>query len=138
MKKLLFIVFILSGLTSARGQKAPEMLKGSFSDDYGIRYVINDSVWAQLPKTKYHVIRWNTEGQYLIAKNDGNNPGEGGLYTRIDYMTFENMSPYLWGFCLSAFNAKDDKAAEAVMIADRKNPRKGCNGFPFSRMKKSD
>lgn len=117
---------------------APEGLTGTFSDDYGIKYSISDTLWTQHPKTNFHILKWNVEGQYLIARNDAANPGEGGLYTRIDFMRFENMEPFRWGFCLSSYNAPDDKAAEAVNIADRKNPRKGCNGFPFSRMKRTD
>ncbi|GAB3507649.1 hypothetical protein GCM10027442_12990 [Emticicia fontis] len=105
-------------------------------DDYKITYTINDTLWIQKPNAKYHIIKWNEKEQYLIARNDKNNPADGGLYTRIDYMTFENMQPFLWGFCLSAYNAKTEAEAEAVKIADRANPRKGCNGFPFSRMKR--
>ena len=135
---LLFCLFLASFALQAQQPelKAPEGLSGTFSDDYGIKYQISDTVWTQLPKTRFHILRWNTGGQYLIARNNAGNPGEGGLYTRIDYMRFENMEPYRWGFCLTSYNAPDDKAAEAVAIADRKNPRKGCNGFPFSRMKK--
>ncbi|WP_435353315.1 hypothetical protein [Emticicia sp. SJ17W-69] len=109
---------------------------GDFMDDYDIRYSINDSLWTQFPKAKYHVIKWNVEKQYIITKNDANNTSDKNLYTRIDYMTFENMPPYNWGFCLTTYDAQTSDAAEAVEKADRTNPRKGCNGFPFSRMKK--
>lgn len=137
MKKvyLLVVIYLLSIGTHAQ-TKAPEMLKGSFMDDYKITYTINDTLWTQKPNAKYHIIKWNEKEQYVIARNDKNNPSDGGLYTRIDYMTFENMAPFLWGFCLSAYNAETEAAAEAVKIADRANPRKGCNGFPFSRMKR--
>ncbi|MEP7377158.1 MAG: hypothetical protein ABI675_27400 [Chitinophagaceae bacterium] len=115
----------------------PHHLKGDFTDDYGIRYSINDSIWVQHPNIKYHIIRCNKKEQYLIARNDLQNPSEAGLYTRIDYMSFSNMAPWLWGFCLTAYNAKTDSLAETAAQADRKNPKKGCNGFPFSRMKKT-
>ena len=114
----------------------PEWATGNFEDDYGVRYSINDSVWTQLPKTKYHILKSNKEEQYLIARNGDKNPSEAGLYTRIDYMTFNNMEPFLWGFCLSVYNAKSDSLAETTYQADRQNPIKGCNGFPFSRMKR--
>lgn len=137
MKKLLLLLIgLLSSLYLLAQIKAPEMLKGNFMDDYKITYTINDSLWTQKPNAKYHIIKWNEKEQYLIARNDKNNQADGGLYTRIDYMTFENMQPFLWGFCLSAYNASTEAAAEAVRIADRANPRKGCNGFPFSRMKR--
>lgn len=137
MKNLSLIIFLISLSIGLQAQtKAPEMLKGSFMDDYKITYTINDTLWIQKPNAKYHIIKWNEKEQYLIARNDMKNPADGGLYTRIDYMTFENMNPFLWGFCLSAYNAKTETEAEAVKIADRANPRKGCNGFPFSRMKR--
>lgn len=136
MKKLLLVAILLLLFINLRAQtKAPQILKGSFMDDYKITYSINDTLWTQKPNAKYHIIKWNEKEQYLIARNDKNNPADGGLYTRIDYMTFENMAPFTWGFCLSVYNSQTEADAEAVKIADRANPRKGCNGFPFSRMK---
>lgn len=137
MKKITLIATLLLSFINLHAQtKAPEMLKGNLMDDYKITYTINDTLWIQKPNAKYHIIKWNEKEQYLIARNDKNNPADGGLYTRIDYMTFENMNPFLWGVCLSAYNAKTEAAAEAINIVDRANPRKGCNGFPFSRMKR--
>jgi len=51
-------------------------------------------------------------------------------------MDFENMVPYTWGFCLTAYDAINKEAAENIATTDRKNPRQGCNGYPFSRMRK--
>ena len=116
----------------------PSKLLGNFLDDYGIRYSISDTLWTQLPNIRYHIIRWNIEEQYLLARNDDKNPSEPGLYTRIDYMSFSNMEPYLWGFCLTVYNAANIEEARSKAKAERQNPRKGCNGFPFSRMKRSD
>ena len=113
----------------------PTHLKGRFKDDYGITYTINDTLWTQGKSSKYHILRWNIANQYLVAKNDTANPSDKGLYTRIDYMDFTGMEPFKWGFCLTAYDALSDSAAEATAAADRKNPRKGCNGYPFSRMK---
>lgn len=114
----------------------PSKLLGNFEDDYGITYTINDSVWTQHPGMKYHLLKYDSEEQYFIAKNDNNNPGETGLYTRIDIMYFTNMEPWRWGFCLTAYKAKTFEEAVSTQSADRNNPKKGCGGFPFSRMKK--
>jgi len=138
MQKLAFILLFLSAITlnrTYRTDEIPAELKGSFTDDYGIKYTISDTLWIQHPRSKFHIIKWNTKQQYLIARNDEMNPGEGGLYTRIDYMQFNNMKPYTWGFCLTAYEAKTDAIAESTAAADRENPKKGCNGFPFSRMR---
>jgi hypothetical protein len=118
------------------GDKIPSQLKGEFKDDYGIRYTINDTLWVQHPNIKYHIISWNNEGQYLLAINDKNNPSDKELYTRIDYMRFDNMKPFQWGFCLTVYDAKTIEDAKYKAAADRGNPRKGCGGFPFSRMKR--
>ena len=114
----------------------PAFVKGNFMDDYGIRYNITDSLWTQKPGIKYHIIKWNIKEQYLIAKNDDKNPSEAGLYSRIDYMPLKNIQPFGWGFCLTVYNAKTDSIAEFSTKADRENPKKGCGGFPFSRMKR--
>lgn len=120
----------------AKTDTIPSWLRGTFTDDYRINYMISDSLWMQMPNTKFHVIKWNLEEQYVIAKNDQANPGEGGLFTRIDFMRFKGMEPFQWGFCLTAYQAANAAAAENTPAADRTNPKKGCGGFPFSRMKR--
>ncbi len=114
----------------------PVMFRGSFMDDYSIGYTITDTLWTQHPNIKYHIIAWDTAAQYLLARNDDKNPSERGLYTRIDYMRFSGMEPFLWGFCLTTYNAKSIEEARTKARADRENPRKGCGGYPFSRMKR--
>ena len=114
----------------------PALLKGTFEDDYGIQYTIDDTLWTQLPGGKYHIINFDTTEQYLLVQNDKANKTNGGLFTRIDYMNFTGMEPYRWGFCLTIYNANTLENAKATKTADRKNPKIGCSGFPFSRMKR--
>lgn len=138
MKKIYFSLFFLFVFIAAQAQtarKGLEKLTGNFTDDYGIKYSISDSLWIQHPGTKYHILKWDREKQYIIARNDAQNKSDGNKYTRIDYMMFQDMEPYQWGFCLSAYKAETDKDAEKMAVADRQNPKKGCNGYPFSRMK---
>src|ERR1700733_2136942 len=99
MKKLsvlLLLLFAISkGYTQTKNNdaiKLPAAMIGSFEDDYGIQYKINDTLWMQLPRTRFHIIKWDVAKKYIIARNDDHNPGEGGLYTRIDYMEFNNMA----------------------------------------------
>lgn len=117
-----------------RSDSLPAFMQGNFKDDYGISYEITNTVWTQFPKTRYHILFVNTKEQYLIARNDSLNGSDRGLYTRIDYMRFQNMEPYRWGYCLTAYQAASEADARQTAAADRNNPRKGCNGFPFSRM----
>ncbi|MBC7616826.1 MAG: hypothetical protein H7202_12245 [Pedobacter sp.] len=130
---LLFPIFTFAQNTKS---KAPEFTLGNFTDDYGITYAINDSLWVQNPNMKFHILKWNSEMQYLVAKNDPANKDDANKYTRIDYMTLSGMEPYNWGFCLTVYDADTDEIAEKTAYVDRKNPKKGCNGYPFSRMKK--
>lgn len=151
MKFLVISIFIMSGISfsttggnTAQRESASDFsdtipfVLGNFTDDYGIQYTINDTLWVQHPSIRYHIIRWNKKEHYFIAKNDDKNPTEPGLYTRIDYMQFENMKPYLWGFCLTVYDAQNDSIAEFSVKPDRINPKKGCNGYPFSRMRKPE
>ena len=124
------------GTTHSIRTRLPTLLKGTFEDDYEIKYTINDSLWIQQPNAKYHIINCDTTEQYLLVQNDKANKTDGGLFTRIDYMNFTAMEPFRWGFCLTIYNANTLEKAKATAIADRKNPKVGCSGFPFSRMKK--
>jgi hypothetical protein len=139
---LLIVILLRSFQSHATGHcpvsladSIPSYLIGNFTDDYEIKYTISDSVWIQHPNVKYHVLELNVKDQYIIARNDTTNPSESGLYTRIDYMSFTGMKPWLWGFCFSVYNAASIDIARTTAQADRQNPKKGCNGFPFSRMK---
>jgi hypothetical protein len=116
----------------------PATYTGRFTDDYGILYSITDSIWVQEPDIKYYLLKYDSTGQYFIARNAATNPGEGGLYSRIDVIRFNNMEPWQWGFCLTAYKAQTPEEAVNHAAADRANPRKGCNGYPFSRMKRVD
>lgn len=135
---LLVILSGCSGTRNATVQPLPIWMKGQFSDDYGIRYIIGDSIFAMGGSTKYHILQWNEKEQYLLTQNDTANKSDKGLYTRIDYTTFTGMEPYKWGYCFTVYNAGNIGAALRATAADRANPRKGCNGYPFSRMKRSE
>jgi len=132
---LLFISATLCVSCTSTSQKVPEYLIGSFQDDYNIEYELTEKVFYQKPGTRFHILKWNLDDQYFIAQNDSLNSYDPNLYSRIDWVEFENMATYEWGFCLSAYNAATADSAEAVNVVDRSNPKTGCNGYPFSRMK---
>jgi len=133
---LTIISVLFIGCNSDKNSSSvPDYLMGNFEDDYEIYYSMSDSVFKMNSGTKFHIVKWNSEEQYFIAENDSSNEFDAGLYSRIDWMKFENMDPYEWGFCLTAYKSVSPDSAEAVLPADRLNPRTGCNGFPFSRMK---
>lgn len=116
--------------------KAPPELTGSFTDDYGITYTLTDSLFIQAPGIRYHIIRWDTASQFFIAYQVPKKTPDSLVYTRVDYMRFTNMQPWIWGYCFTTYTAKNEAEALNYPEADRKNPKKGCNGYPFSRMKR--
>ena len=136
--------FALCGAVSQQPQQTPgerwppaALVLGTFDDDYGSRHVVTREVWMHGKSARYEVVRWNAKEQYLIAHNAATNPSEAGLWSRIDWMPLENMPPFTWAFCMSAYKAKTFEEAEQTTIAKRDAPKTGCNGFPFTRMKKA-
>jgi hypothetical protein len=117
---------------------APALLRGEFRDDYRGRFSISDSVWFQRPRNRFRIIAWFPDDKYLLAQNAPDDPTAPGLFTRIDWMTFDDMAPYAWGFCLTAYRAPSREAAQRVPAADRSTPRTGCNGYPFTRMRRAE
>lgn len=115
----------------------PVALLGDFIDDYGIVYSISSTEWFQRPRAKYLITGIDTTAGYLVARNDASNPGEPGLWSRIDWVPLRAMAPYEWAFCMSAYDASTREAAEAATSARHDTPRTGCNGHPFSRMRRA-
>lgn len=141
MRFLSFIPFFLflscSNIEPSKTkEKIPDFLIGSFEDDYEITYSISDSIFAMEEHTIVHISEWNMEERYFIGQNDSLNQYDPLLYTRIDWMTFEGMEPFMWGFCMTAYNVSSVDSARALTAPDRENPKKGCSNFPFSRMKR--
>lgn len=123
--------------STSKPDAIPVALVGDFVDDYGIRYSISAAEWFQKPQARYRIDHADTTAGYLIARNDDNNPGEKGRWSRIDWITLDGMRPFEWAFCLSAYDAPTREAAEAVALARRDTPKTGCGGYPFSRMRRA-
>lgn len=129
-------LLLLAGLAACVAEPSPPaLLLGRFADDYGSRYEITATEWIQLPNARYHIVRWDSVGRYLIAQNDSANPSDAGKWSRIDWLPLDGMPPWRWGYCYSAYNAPTKAVADTVSVARRATPRTGCNGFPFSRMR---
>ena len=134
------LFLIVAGLSLLRpldpGRPVPERLRGTFIDDYQILHRITDSSWSLGSRDRYRIVASNDSARYLIAQNDSNNASDPGKWTRIDWMELP-MPPYEWAFCLIEYKAESRTMAEANTSADREHPRTGCNGFPFSRMRRT-
>ncbi len=114
----------------------PTLMLGEFVDDYGTLYTIQADQWIQHPNARYHLRAWHTRDQFVVAQNDSGNPSDGSLWTRIDWIVFDDPHEYEWAFCYVAYQAQTQEDALAVGSTQRDTPRTGCNGFPFSRMKR--
>ena len=118
--------------------QAPRTLLGHWADDYGSRHVIADSLWTHEGANRYEILRWDSAGQFAIARNASTNRGQPGLFTRIDFLLLEGaaMAPYVWAFCLTVWDAPSADSAANVRTARRDTPRSGCGGFPFTRLRR--
>ena len=134
----LFILMSVSCLTNPKGKNIalPKFMIGVFEDDYGVSYKIERHTIHLLPNDKYHVIQVNLNERYLILQNDSLNQFAASLYSRVDFQQLENMNPFKWAFCFSNYEAESVEDALITDNIDKSNLKKGCNGFPFSRMKK--
>lgn len=131
------VIVIAAGcsLPSTRTSAPPDpLVLGAFTDDYNSTHAISANEWRHGSRARYHIVKWNVDGQYFIARNDTANPADGGLWSRVDWLRLDGMAPWTWGYCLSAYKAPTADSAEATRIANRAIPRTGCNGFPFTRM----
>jgi hypothetical protein len=115
--------------------QAPAELLGAWADDYGSRHRVSNSVWAHDGANRYQIVRWDSAGQFAIARNAASNSAQPGLFTRIDWMRLDDMAPYVWAFCLTTWDAPTADSAARVVPARRDTPRTGCGGFPFTRLK---
>ncbi|MBC8089721.1 MAG: hypothetical protein H7Z40_20855 [Phycisphaerae bacterium] len=115
----------------------PAFLLGNFEDDYGARFTISDTDFFQRARNHFRIVRWDVANQFLIAQNDSANPSDANQWTRIDWMRLNGMPPFDWAFCFTAYKSPTRARAESTAAANRETPRTGCNGFPFSRMKRT-
>lgn len=116
----------------------PDLMIGTFEDDYGVTYRIDQTSWRMGSDYLFAIKKCFPSNQYLIAQNHAGNPDGARLWSRIDWILLTDQGVYKWAFCLSAYDAESAVEAESAEIADRLNPKEGCNGFPFSRMKRMD
>ncbi|NRB48148.1 MAG: hypothetical protein HRU41_10785 [Saprospiraceae bacterium] len=137
-----FAAVVLVNLSCATRSKyghesLPAFLIGEFEDDYGVHYQIDQQVFRLLPNDKFHIKGVNKAEGFLILQNDSLNTYAPSLFTRIDYQKLKNMDPYEWAFCFSSFEEVSVEDATNKVNTQKTDLMTGCNGFPFSRMKKS-
>ena len=124
-----FLAFLLSCLQSDGAP--PTYMRGNFTDDYDIKYSISDTSWIQYPDFEMSVVTIDTIEMFILGYDT-----EDSTYTKVDYMPFQNQGDYTWGFCYTTYEKENQADALSAASANRDTPKTGCNGFPFSRMKR--
>ncbi len=141
---LLVLLLLTPGLNACAGRAmrptvagtAPALVTGDFTDDYRGSFSISDTLWFQRPANRFRVVEWHVRERFLIAQNAADDPTAPNRWTRIDWLSLDDAGPYTWGFCLTAYRALSREAARDTPPPKRDTPKSGCNGFPFTRMKR--
>lgn len=144
MRKVVAIVGVACGFAACadgngteRDAGVPQFLTGEFVDDYGIEYSISAQEWLQHPATRYRIVAW-LPGERILVQSDSGSSGGPGLWTRIDWVRLEDAGTgYVWAYCYAAYDARSREEVVAAPPAQQDSPRIGCNGYPFSRMKRT-
>ena len=134
MSRVLLMLLLAGCISAQRGRTDPIVI-GTFVDDYNATHTVNQHEWRHGSRSRYRIVKWNVDRQYFIAQNDSANPGDPGLWSRVDWIELDGMRPWTWAYCMSAYKAPTADSAEATRVVNRATPRTGCNGFPFTRMK---
>lgn len=133
---LLLLLLISSIVQAQKSNKIPTKFQGTFEDDYGSKYLVTDSTFQMIPHSRYNVIEWDEQGQYFLVQNDAGNKYMPNLFSKISIAPLQDMKPFTWAFCFTTYKSNSIEEARAEK-SDASNPKQGCNGYPFSRMKPS-
>lgn len=134
------VLLMAATATSALGQDSeggiPPWLLGDFADDYGIRYTIRTDAWIQRPDASYRIERWDVDARHLIARDPAGAADGGDLWLRVDWVRLGTGAEFTWAFCYAVYDAASLVEARDGPSSNRATPREGCNGYPFSRMRR--
>lgn len=130
MKSVLFAMSVLLAGCTLVANPIPT---GSFVDDYGMHYVITDSTWTQEPGATYRIGARAPQLRMVLLERAATDSTDAS-YTRVDWLPLEDMEPWTWAYCYTAWDLPTAQAALETRPADATQPLTGCGGFPFSRM----
>jgi len=122
--------------TSERAALDPRML-GMWVDDYGNRHNITEHVWSQGHDNNYNIKQVDCNRSFLVAQNDATNVWDRLKWSRYDWVFSESIpAPYVFGFCMAAWNVTTQREAEMATGVDYRDLYKGCFGWPFTILKR--
>jgi len=100
----------------------------------------------------FHLLDFSNDETWVVARNDCANAYFPGLYSRFDWLVVEGGEGGAAGaagaggaaaadsiyFCQIGYDEASQVAARQLPPADRANLKKGCDGFPWSRLTPND
>lgn len=113
----------------------PAALLGDFIDDYNTRYGITADRFRE-GRTTYRIVEWHPAAQFLLAQQTDSTGATVARWSRFDWVMLPDQGAYRWGYCHSAWRAPSLDSARHTLVVNRDNPRRGCNGNPFTRMRR--
>lgn len=109
-------------------------IAGTWTDEWGGDHLITDTTWTMTGMVAgvFAISQYDNDLDFLIAHNDASNPYSPGLWSRIDWTTWQGA---LY-FCQIAYDKATESEALATEPADRIDPTStGCGGpFPWSKL----
>ncbi|RMG98097.1 MAG: hypothetical protein D6705_06695 [Deltaproteobacteria bacterium] len=110
-------------------------IAGMYVDEWGTSHDIDESTWTMdfgggTPAV-FHVLSYDNDADFLVARNDDANDYNPGLYSRFDW-TYAMGA--LW-YCQTVFDAPTAQDAENAPPADATDPSTGgCGGFAWTNL----
>lgn len=105
---------------------------GIYRDGWGTSHTIRHTGWIQEfdgQESLFRILSVNLDQGYLVAENDSGNQYSPGLFSRLDWITFQGR---LY-FCHTRFDAATAADAESAPAPEKKHPdQSGCQGFAWT------
>ena len=121
----------------AQGETIDPRMLGHWVDDYGNPHNITEHVWSQGHDNNYNIKQVDCNRSFFVAQNDATNIWDRLKWSRYDWVFSESIpAPYMFGFCMAAWNATTQEEAETANGVDYNDLYKGCFGWPFTILKR--
>jgi hypothetical protein len=134
------VAAVLTGCSLSRQAASPSAtppaeILGDFIDDYNTRYRITTDRFLE-GRTTYRIVEWQPTAKYLLAQHTDSTGANAARWSRFDWVLLPDQGMYRWGYCHSAWRAPSLDSARHTLVVNRDDPRRGCNGHPFTRMRR--
>ena len=119
-----FAAVVLAGCASDDGQGQLE-IAGNYMDNFGSSHTITQTEWDD-GFGIFHILTYSNAADFLVARNDSGNAFNPDLFSRFNWVFFQNDLYYRQ----SPNDAPTEAEAGATDTADRTDPPNGGCGLP--------